>query len=104
MHIVLGTLNIKIVQLMSECPVSGSPLLVPAVTSDGCAACKLRCCTCTAATAAALPADDQASSSSGSLGDLGFKAFVTEAEWRRIDRKVRSCSRLPAVAGASTAQ
>ncbi|WIA30469.1 hypothetical protein OEZ86_000553 [Tetradesmus obliquus] len=36
----------------------------------------------------ALPADDKPSSSGGSLGDLGFKAFVSEAEWRRIDKKV----------------
>eukprot|EP00882_Tetradesmus_deserticola_P006491 GHRQ01006830.1.p1 GENE.GHRQ01006830.1~~GHRQ01006830.1.p1 ORF type:complete len:162 (+),score=39.34 GHRQ01006830.1:557-1042(+) len=36
----------------------------------------------------ALPADDQTSSSGQSIGDLGFKAFVSEAEWRKIDKKV----------------
>jgi hypothetical protein len=32
---------------------------------------------------------EQASTSSrGNIGDLGFKAFVSEAEWRKIDEKV----------------
>eukprot|EP00775_Hariotina_reticulata_P005115 gene5114-5355_t len=37
-----------------------------------------------------LPSNsEQAStSSSGAIGDLGFKAFVSEAEWRKIDEKV----------------
>eukprot|EP00879_Flechtneria_rotunda_P009868 GHRR01010320.1.p1 GENE.GHRR01010320.1~~GHRR01010320.1.p1 ORF type:complete len:167 (+),score=33.02 GHRR01010320.1:240-740(+) len=40
-------------------------------------------------THAAADADDKPGSSGRpSSGDLGFKAFVSEAEWRKIDKKV----------------
>lgn len=37
----------------------------------------------------ATAADRPSSSGRADPGDLGFKAFVSETEWRKIDKKVR---------------